>query len=189
MPLPVLNIIRRFERVADQARNICMEALYLCTGENMKYPGSEAIRVLFVDEHNSMRSRIAEAVGNTLNIGRFIFSSAGIEPKPVDARTVEFMKGKGYDLSRTPSMAFAKVPNLEYYQVIVAFSPKVRRVFPYAPSKTVYLDWEIDAPSLSDDDMAVEAAFERMFRYLSEQVNSLVNAIAGPATVEPELAA
>ena len=183
LPLPVFNIIRRFERVADQARNICMEVLYMCAGENMKHPGTEVIRVLFVDEHNSMRSRIAEAVANGLNRDRFIFSSAGIEPETIDSRTIEFMKGKGYELSDTRSFALARVPNLDYYQVIVAFSPEVKKHFPQQPRKTIYLDWEIKAPSLGkDDDTTIEAAFQNIFDFVTEHVTSLIGAIEG-ATV------
>ncbi|MBN1308490.1 MAG: phosphate signaling complex protein PhoU [Chitinispirillaceae bacterium] len=182
IPLPIFNIIRRFERVADQARNICMEVLYLCTGEYMKHPGAEVIRVLFVDKHNSMRSRIAEAVADGLNRNRFIFSSAGIEPKPIDSRTIEFMRSKGYDLSATTSLALAKVPNLDYYQVIVAFSPEVKKSFPQQPRKTVYLDWEVDAPSLErDDDDTIRASLENMFEFISTHVNKLVEAIDGAA--------
>ncbi len=36
---PLVTIGRRFERVADQARNVCMETLYMCTGEYAKHPG------------------------------------------------------------------------------------------------------------------------------------------------------
>ena len=47
---PLQTIGRRFERVADQARNVCMEVLYMCTGELAKHPDADTIRILFVDE-------------------------------------------------------------------------------------------------------------------------------------------
>jgi phosphate transport system protein len=152
VPLALLNIIRRFERVADQARNICMEVLYLTTGEYAKHPGAEAFRVLFVDEHNSLRSRIAEAVANKLNQPRFIFSSAGIDPKPIDPRTIQFMKSKGYDISNTTPRSVSQIPNLDSYNVIVAFSSEAKQIFPREPRKTIYLDWEVEAPSFARDD-------------------------------------
>jgi len=37
---PLVMISRRFERVSDQARNICMETLYMCTGEYVKHAGA-----------------------------------------------------------------------------------------------------------------------------------------------------
>ena len=179
-PMPLFNIIRRFERVADQARNICLEVLYLTTGEYVKHPGSDVFRVLFIDVHNSLRSRIAEAVANGLNQPRFIFSSAGIDPRPIDSRIVEFMKRKGYDLSNTASHSVLQIPNLDLYHVIVAFAPEVKKVFPRELRKTIYLDWEIAAPSLAKDDAeTIEAGLENVFNFVSEHISGLVNAISG----------
>ena len=182
-PIALLNIIRRFERVADQARNICMEVLYLSTGEYVKHPGAEAFRVLFVDEHNSLRSRIAEVVANNLNQPRFIFSSAGIDPRPVDPRTVEFMKRKGYDLSNTSSRSVLQIPNLDQYNVIVAFSSEAKQIFPREPRKTIYLDWEIEAPSfMNDDEKTIEEKFEGVYQFVIRHINNLVNAVIGQKT-------
>jgi hypothetical protein len=76
-------VARRLERVSDQARNISMETLYMCTGEIAKHPGSEVFQVLFVDEHNACRSVIAEMIGTALKEPDFRFSSAGLVPSPV----------------------------------------------------------------------------------------------------------
>ena len=179
-PLALLNIVRRFERVADQSRNICMEVLYMCTGEYMKHPGSEAFRVLFVDEHNSIRTRIAEAVANGLDNERFIFSSAGVDPKPVDQRTVDFLKDKGFDLSKTAPRALSQIPNLDHYQIVVVFASEAKTIFPREPRKTIFLDWEIDVPSLArDDDETIAAGYENMFTFIKSHVTNLVNAIEG----------
>src|SRR5687768_6422747 len=74
---PLMAIVNRFERVADQAKAICQEAVYVSTGEYLKHSGSEVFRVLFVDEHNSCRSQIAEAIGSALRQPKFVFTSAG----------------------------------------------------------------------------------------------------------------
>src|SRR6478672_8445923 len=55
---PLMTIARRFERVSDQAKNICEEVLYMCTGEYAKHRGTEVLRVLFVDKGNSCRSQM-----------------------------------------------------------------------------------------------------------------------------------
>jgi phosphate transport system protein len=179
-PLPLLNIVRRFERVADQSCNICMEVLYMCTGEYLKHPGAEAFRVLFVDEHNSVRSRIAESFANGLNLERFIFSSAGLDPKPVDQRTISFLKEKGFDLSLTAPRSLSQIPNLDYYQVVVVFASEARDIFPREPRKTIFLDWEIDVPSLSKDDTeTIAAGYENLFTFIKSNVTNLVNAITG----------
>src|SRR5688572_1506873 len=114
---PLMTIARRLERVSDQAKNICEEVLYVCTGESYKHQGAEMTRVLFVDDTNSCRSQMAEAIANSLNQPNVLFTSAGLEPKPVDAGTVKYLKEKGIDVSRQTSKSVQQVPNLEHYQV------------------------------------------------------------------------
>src|SRR4029453_15854746 len=97
---PLMTIARRYERVSDQAKNICEEVLYMCTGEFSKHKGTEMLRILFVDEHNACRSVMAEAIGNSLSHPEILFTSAGIEPRPLDQRTVEFLREKGLDVAR-----------------------------------------------------------------------------------------
>ena len=88
---PLTGIARRFERVTDQAQNICEEVLYMCTGEFAKHKGAEAFRILLIDERNACLSQMAEGIGNALGMPRFVFSGAGIAPQPVDQRAVAFM--------------------------------------------------------------------------------------------------
>jgi phosphate transport system protein len=115
MAEPLVTIGRRFERVADQARNVCMETLYICTGEYAKHPGAETFRVLFVGEHNACRSQMAEAIAQSLGQFKFVFSSAGLDPSSVDSRTVAFMKEKGVDLFCAAPKAIHQVFNLDHY--------------------------------------------------------------------------
>lgn len=180
---PLLTIVRRFERVADQARNICMEVLYMCTGEYAKHPGAEAFRVLFVDDHNSCRSQMAEAVAQSLKQNRFVFNSAGVEPKPISPFTIEFMKTKGFDLSRIAPKALHQVPNLDHYQVIVALSKGAYRAFPQHPRKVVFLDWPVEDPAEESGSVtAMKERYEKAFQFIRDQVKELVEAIIGSTT-------
>ena len=176
---PLLTIVRRFERVADQARNICMEVLYMCTGEQVKHPGAEAFRVLFIDDHNKCRSQIAEALALSLKQPRFIFNSAGLDPEPVDRATIDFMKTKGFDLSHVAPKSLSQIPNLEHYHVIVALSPEVHKVLRQRPRKSIFLDWPIDDPSKKEGNEERQKAFELLFEFIQSQVQDLVNAIIG----------
>ncbi len=182
MPFEALNalmmITRRFERVSDQARNICMETLYMCTGEYAKHAGAEALRILFVDQHNSCRSQMAEAMASALNHPRFLFASAGVEPGPIDQATIAFMKDKGLDLTRRAPKAIAHVPNLDHYQVIVTLDREARRAFPQRPHKVVFLDWHVQDPSaVQGDPAAVRAAYEATYRFIEEHLKDLMEAI------------
>jgi phosphate transport system protein len=180
MMAPLVTIGRRFERVADQARNVCMETLYMCTGEYMKHPGADTLRVLFVGEHNACRSQMAEAIAQSLGQPKFVFSSAGIDPLAIDPRTVAFMKDKGFDTSRMAPKSIFQVPDIELYQVIVGVAREAQQAFPRSPRKTVYVDWSIDDPSRArgtPDEVA--AAYETTFRFLSDHVRDLVGAVLG----------
>lgn len=178
---PLMTIVNRFERVADQARTICQETLYMCTGEYLKHRGSEVYRVLFVDEHNSCRSPMAEAIGQSLAQPGFIFSSAGLEPKEmVDSAGVFFLKQKGIDISRHQPRAVNQVPNLDHYQIIVALAEPARRVFPPGPTKVVCIDWSVKDPSAvhgTADEM--NAAYEDTYNFLRAHITDLVEAILG----------
>jgi phosphate transport system protein len=96
---PLLTVARRLERVTDQAKNLCEEVLYMCTGEFVKHKGVEGFRILFLDAMNNSLSQMAEGIGNSLNRPQFVFKSAGFTPQPLDLRAVELMKGKGIDIS------------------------------------------------------------------------------------------
>jgi phosphate transport system protein len=182
---PLQTIARRFERVADQARNICEETLYMCTGEYMKHKGAEVLRILFVDENSSCRSHMAEGIANSLDASGFVFSSAGLEARAVDWRTVEFLKEKGIDISRQSSKSVNQVPNLDHYHVIIALAKNAQKVFPPPPTKTVGLDWNVEDPSRLPGSLAdVRSAYEETFQYINTHVRELVHALVGKDSKE-----
>lgn len=176
---PLMTISRRFERVGDQAKNICEEVLYDCTGEYAKHKGTEVFRVLFVDENNSCRSQMAEAIANGLGQPHFVFASAGLEARAIDWRTVEFLREKGIDISRETPKSVDRIPNLDHYHVIIALANEAKKIFPAPPTKTVALNWHVDDPSTQPGSLAdVRGAYEQTFQYISTHVRELVHALA-----------
>lgn len=175
---PLVMVARRLERASDQARNISMETLYLCTGEIAKHPGSDIFRVLFIDEHNACRSLMAELIGSSLGEPGFVFSSAGVVPAPVQPGTVRFMAGRGFDVSRAVPKPLSHVPNLEHEDVIVLLAPEAKRVFPRRPRHTVLLDWSVADPSaVTGSEEEVDAAYEATYAFIEAQIRDLVSAI------------
>lgn len=175
---PLIQVTRRLERVSDQARNISLETIYMCTGEYAKHPDSEVLRVLFVDEHNACRSLMAEAIGTSLREPRFVFSSAGVEPAPPEPRTIEFMASKGVNVARAVPKGILQVPNLEYQDVIVLLAPEAKRLFPRRPRKAVLLEWAVDRPcGVTGGEEEVRAAYEATHQFLTSQIRDLVSAI------------
>ena len=176
----LMMIARHFERVSDQAKNICTEVLYMCTGEYTRHKGNEATRVLFVDIRNSCRSQMAEAIANSLEQPQFIFSSAGLEPTAIDPATISFLKEKDLDLSRHTSKAVAQVPNLDHYQIVIALAKEAEKVFPRPPTKTVCLDWSVADPSkVLGTPTEIRAAYETTYQFLRAHIKDLVEAVLG----------
>ncbi|MBI4325708.1 MAG: phosphate signaling complex protein PhoU [Chloroflexi bacterium] len=177
---PLMTIARRFERVSDQAKNICEEVIYLCTGEETKHKGVEAYRVLFVDEQNSCGSQMAEAIGNALGRPEFIFTSAGLHPKPIDPATASFLREKGLEIARHTSKTVAQVPNLEHYQIVVGLATEAQKALPPPQRKTVYFSWAITDPStVQGDAPAVRKAYEETYQFLQDHIRDLMEAILG----------
>ena len=177
---PLIMVIRRLERVSDQARNISMETLYLCTGEVVKHRASATLDVLFVDQRSSCRSLMAEAIGTSLGEPGFVFTSAGLEPLPIEPKTASFMASKGHDVTRAVPRALTDVPNVEQHDVIILLAPEARRAFPRRPRKAVLIEWPIDDPSLvTGSEADVHAAYEKAYTFLSSHIGDLVTAIRG----------
>src|SRR3954462_8502727 len=177
---PLMTIARRFERVSDQAKNICEEVLYMCTGEYAKHKGTEVLRVLYVDKGNSCRSQMAEGIANSLNKPDFLFSSAGLEPKPIDGRTISFLAEKRIDISHQAPKGISQIPNFDHYQVIVALAKEAQKIFPPPPTKTVGLDWNVKDPSIvQGSPEQIRAAYEETFQYINTHIRDLVEAILG----------
>ena len=175
---PLMTIARRFERVSDQAKNLCEEVLYMCTGEFAKHKGADSFRILFFDLDNACLSQMAEGIGNSKCPPRFVFSSAGVAPQALDARAVAFMAGKNIDISRQTSKRLEEVPHWEKCQVVVALGTQARKAFPIRPGKTLIFTWSIKDPAnVEGPPDAVQTAFESAFRSLESQIQELLGAI------------
>jgi phosphate transport system protein len=180
---PLITVARRFERVSDQATNICEEALYFATGEYMRHLAREGFRVLFVDETNGCLSRIAEAIGCQMGAQRFSFGSAGLTAGPVDPQTIWFLSEKGIDISHQPAVAVDQVHELEKVQVVVALSKASEKAFPQKPAKTLGLHWLVPDPSKArGTPQEVRAAYDQAFDMLTNHIRDLLQAILGDNT-------
>lgn len=175
---PCLTITRRLERVSDEARDICLETLYLCTGEYAKHPGTELYRVLFLDRHDAGAGPMAEAIGGALRQPKFRFMSAGLDPRPLHEATRVFLRQKGFDLERRAPKSLTQVPELDRHYVIVALTPEVRTVLPRAAHNHVQLDWAVEDPATAEGPAErVQEVLERTYGLLEAQIRALVGAV------------
>jgi phosphate transport system protein len=185
---PLATIARRLERVTDQAKNLCEEVLYMCTGEFVKHKGAEEFRLLFLDSHNNCLSQMAEVLATGLRVPKFVFSSAGVTPQPVEQATSEFLAGKGIEVPRQTPKSLEQVPQWEQYQVIIALGAEARAELSARPFKGIVFAWSVEDPSqLGGTPAAVQAAFESAYQSLETQIRELVGAILHEPQTELKL--
>jgi len=185
---PLMTVARRLERVTDQAKNLCEEVLYMCTGEFVKHKGSaEGFRILFLDATNGCLSQMAEGLGRAQKQAHFLFSSAGITPQPMDGRVVEFMASKGVDVTSQASKSLEQVSGWEQYQVVVCFSSEIREAVPVHPGKSIYFTWKLSDPCKAETGTeAARQAFEDTYKALEVHIKELVAAILHEPQPEPK---
>lgn len=174
------TITRRFERVMEQATNICEEGIYAATGQYLKHAAREGFNIVFVDEANACLSQMAEAIARKLAPTKLTFRSAGITSMAVDPQTIRFMESQGCDLSGHTSKSVGGLDRLEDVQVVVALTPDAEKAFPLFPSRALRLSWSVADPSrLSGDPEQGQKAFQRVFTDLENHIRDLATAILG----------
>jgi phosphate transport system protein len=183
---PLMTVARRLERAADQAKNLCEDVLYLCTGEFIKHKKTDGFLILFLDYTNSCLGQMAEGLGKTLGLPRFVFASGGRVPQPIDPGAIQFMAEKGIDISRQSSKSLEQVPNWENCQVIVALGSRALDGLPLRSNKPVVLTWSIIDPSEVQGSAEIrKAAFESAYKSLETNLKELAAAILDEP--QPEL--
>ncbi len=177
---PLITIARRFERVSDQATNICEEAVYFATGQYFRHVQRVGFRVVFLDETNGCLSRLAEAAGKRLGEKRFSFESAGVTPAPLDPQAASVLSELGIETPGETGRALAAVPQLEQVHVIIALSRETELRIANGLSKTLALRWSVPDPSAAQGSAEqVRAAYDRAFEFLTTHIRDLIQAILG----------
>jgi phosphate transport system protein len=174
---PLMTVARRLERAADQAKNVCEDVLYLCTGEFIKHKKADGFRILFLDSTNSCLGQMAEGLGKALGLPRVVFASAGRVPQPIDPRAIRFMAVKGIDISQQNSKSLEQVPYWQDYQVIVALGTRALEGLTLRSNKPILLTWSIKDPTETASAEMSEAAFESAYLSLESNLRELAAAI------------
>jgi protein-tyrosine-phosphatase len=186
----LLSVANRFERVADQAVNVCEEVFYLVTGEIVKHQLLRDLKVLFVSTANSCRSLMAEGIGRAIAGKRVEFTSAGIDAAPPDPRAVEFLAKKNIDVSGHQAKTLDDIGDLTHFKAVVAIGPEAAKAIPKMKVgfRTVLAEWPVANPAeraanepVDEDDYA--AVFDELVDRVSELVRSLHGTVTPQAGV------
>ncbi len=123
--------------------------------------------ILFLCNHNSARSQIAEALLKARGLEHFKVFSAGLEPRPVSEDAIAAMKEVGIDISGNRSKSTKEFMGREIiHQAIFLCSdsePDCPRIYPFANHSQ---EWRIPSPDALAEKMGATADAYREVREL-----------------------
>jgi phosphate transport system protein len=169
-----LIIFSQLKRVADQAKNLAEEAIFIETGET-KQP--KIYRILFLDKDNSCLGPMAQLIAGKIFPGFGDYTTAGVQAAAsLDADMVAFMRNRGFDLSEiTPGQMDASRESLTEYHVVVGLNQKVLKAVGKIPFRTSALNWKnLDIPNNDDAE-----AWEALHKHLALQIRELLTLLRG----------
>lgn len=182
--LALQAVLSRLDRVGDQAKNVCEEAIFAATGETKP---AKVYRILFVDARHGMASRLAEALARRdyPHVGRY--RSAGWDPSgepSVSPACEAFFAEHG--LPATSPVAERLIPlwdELSDYHIIVSLEGELRQHVPEVPFDTVQLEWDLGASTSAAEAEPDSAALEALLERLSQRLRALSVELRGAEAV------
>ena len=167
-----LIIFSQLKRVADQAKNLAEQAVFIETGKE-KEP--KVYRILFLDEDNSCLGPMAELIAGKLypDIGEY--STAGDHPaESLNANMIDFMQERGFSLSAmAPRQLDSSRESLAKYHVIVGLHKKVLKTVVKIPFRTSALNWKDVNIPLDNDPQAWETLHKTLALHIRELLTLL----------------
>jgi protein-tyrosine-phosphatase len=174
----LLTVANRFERVADQAKNICYEVSYIITGASVKHKLRRDVNILFVSEFGACRSLMAESIGRSIAGDRFAFSSAGVKPKPADADAVTLLTARGMRAEAKQPSALAEFADLSRFKAVVAIGAEAAAAIPTKLAfHTIRLEWDVKKPAEIAAD-GYTAVFDDLLARITELIRALHGTVA-----------
>ena len=170
----MFTLFSMLERVSDQAKNLCEEAIFAATGETK---AAKVYRILFLDQDDTKLAPMAEALArhNFPNSGEY--ESAALTPaEALDPAMVEYMAARGIDVKGVKPHLLDKGPlELAEFHVVVSLQGPVGNYLQDIPFHTATLEWDV---AQSPDDSSLD--YEAVYRALSVEVRQLMERLRGP---------
>jgi len=173
-----LIIFTQLKRIADQAKNLSEEAIFIETGETKK---PKVYRILFLDEDNSCFGPMAQLIANKIYPEAGQYASAGVHPaEQLNPNMVAFMQERGFNISdMAPQLLDSSRESLSQYHVIVGLHKKVLKAVVKIPFRTSALNWkDIKVPN-GDDALA----WETLHKTLALHIRELITLLRGDEAV------
>jgi protein-tyrosine-phosphatase len=170
----MFTLYSMLERVSDQAKNLCEEAVFVATGQTK---AAKVYRILFLDREGAKLAPMAEALAreNFPNSGRY--HSVALAPaESLDPELVKYMATRGIDVNGVkPHLLDMTQIELAEYHVVISLQGPIGNYLPDIPFHTATLEWDL-APSPDD----APPDYEAVYRALSVEVRVLMERLRGP---------
>jgi phosphate transport system protein len=173
----VLTILDQIERVSDQAKNICEEAVFVATGETKK---PKVYKVLFVDRTNTLVSQLALAMARKAFPASGEYSAAGWEPgEALDPALDRIADTLGLDIDGLEINEFSDLTQFPAkHHVIVTLVPTENTTLPQIPFHSILEKWNL-GPRPEGDDDTIDARLEDLSRDLRAHIRDLMVTLRG----------
>jgi phosphate transport system protein len=173
-----LIIFSQLKRVADQAKNLAEQTIFIETGEGKK---PKVYRILFLDENNSCLGPMAQLIAEKIFPDAGRYSSAGHHPaESLDPNMVSFMQGRGFNTTAVvPRQLDTARESLADYHVIVGLHKTVLKTIVKIPFRTSALNWpDVDVPQGNDP-----AEWETLYKTLALHIRELISLLRGDEAI------
>ncbi|MEO5339518.1 MAG: phosphate signaling complex protein PhoU [Magnetococcus sp. MYC-9] len=175
--LDIFAICYMLERVSDRAKNICEETLFMVAGEDKP---DKVFNILFIDQNNTVRSQMAEAIARRFYPTQATYRSAGLQPGPVNQGMLDFMRYQGCHMDDIRPKGLDAAPLEEEDQIVISLEGPVRS-YPLALGfHTTFLDWTVSEPPADEADAHTKKEkYEALYREISLQMRGLMEILRG----------
>ncbi len=157
----MLAVLWQLERLADHAKNIAKNVIYLVQGEIARHRAadfrprlpSKGTRVLFVDADGRVDSPLAAALTNHLAGDRLEAVSAAVTPGTIAAGVKEVLRETGISTALRPAEDVYHVLKLEGpFRYLVSLGDAAAARCPPPPRGTQEVHWNLPTASAAADD-------------------------------------
>lgn len=176
--LAVFVVLTHLKRVADQAKNLCEDIVFVVTGEG-KAP--KIYNILFLDKDNSGLSKMAELIARKAYPESGSYSSCGRKPaNNLNPQMVSFLEQHGIDVEdQKPQPLEPMMHELVEKHVIVSLDGPVRKYIKKLPFHTTAVEWNVGpVPDGPVEEQAEQ--WESLYRDIATRVQDLVSILRGP---------
>ena len=131
---------------------------------------AEKVRVIFLDQDNSVRSQIAEAILRRIDGDKFEIHSGGISPVPIHPLAIRVMEESGFSLDGHSAKSAQKYFGHQAFQVAIMVSHPDERWCPRLFPGAMRIErWPNEDPNIGglDEDQRLQ-----LFRRIRDRIKS-----------------